>query len=107
MRPAAGDTRRTIFRTLRKARLAAHILEGLTVALANVDAMIRLIKTSESPAVAKKACWPRRWGAGHGESALLGAASSNFGPEDLEAQAGLGEGGWLSGCRPRRSWKCA
>jgi DNA gyrase subunit A len=45
-------TRRTIFE-LRKARDRAHILEGLTVALANIDEMIELIKTSESPAVAK------------------------------------------------------
>ena len=45
--------RRTIFE-LRKARNRAHILEGLTVALANIDAMIELIKTSENPQVAKE-----------------------------------------------------
>ena len=42
-------TRRTIFE-LRKARARAHILEGLTVALANIDEMIELIKTSREPA---------------------------------------------------------
>ena len=52
-------TRRTIFE-LRKARARAHILEGLTVALANIDEMIELIKTSESPQGSPRtACWPR------------------------------------------------
>src|SRR6185437_3210925 len=41
-------TRRTLF-DLRTARARAHVLEGLTVALANIDAMIELIKTSASP----------------------------------------------------------
>ena len=86
-------TRRTIFE-LRKARARAHILEGLTVALANIDAMIELIKTSESPAVAKERMLARRWEPGM-VSALLGAAGSGISrPEDLEAQAGLGEGGY-------------
>jgi DNA gyrase subunit A len=53
-------TRRTIFE-LRKARGRAHILEGLTVALANIDAMIELIKTSQSPQVAKERMLTRRW----------------------------------------------
>jgi DNA gyrase subunit A len=46
-------TRRTIFE-LRKARARAHILEGLTVALANIDEMIELIKTSANPQVARE-----------------------------------------------------
>ena len=52
-------TRRTIFE-LRKARARAHVLEGLTVALANIDEMIELIKTSESPQVAKERMLGRR-----------------------------------------------
>ena len=44
-------TRRTLFE-LRKARARAHILEGLTVALANIDEMIELIKTSQNPHIA-------------------------------------------------------
>ncbi|MBP8080714.1 MAG: DNA gyrase subunit A, partial [Arenimonas sp.] len=53
-------TRRTIFE-LRKARARAHILEGLTVALANIDEMIELIKTSESPQVAKDRMLAKSW----------------------------------------------
>jgi hypothetical protein len=59
-------TRRTIFE-LRKARARAHILEGLTVALANIDEMIELIKTSENPAEARgahaRAAWEPGWSA--------------------------------------------
>ncbi|HSC09679.1 MAG TPA: DNA gyrase subunit A, partial [Rhodanobacteraceae bacterium] len=56
-------TRRTIFE-LRKARARAHILEGLTVALANIDEMIELIKTSESGEVARERMLAKRWDAG-------------------------------------------
>ena len=52
-------TRRTIF-DLRKARERAHILEGLAVALANIDEMIALIKASPSPAEARERCWRAR-----------------------------------------------
>ena len=52
-------TRRTVF-DLRKARERGHILEGLAVALANVDEIIALIKASETPADRQgAACWPR------------------------------------------------
>ncbi|WP_215782445.1 DNA gyrase subunit A [Paludibacterium sp. B53371] len=53
-------TRRTIFE-LRKARERGHILEGLAVALSNVDEIIALIKASENPAVAKTALMSRTW----------------------------------------------
>ncbi|KZV15436.1 putative DNA gyrase subunit A, chloroplastic/mitochondrial [Dorcoceras hygrometricum] len=53
-------TRRTIFE-LRKARARAHILEGLTVALANIDEMIELIKTSASPQEARERMLARKW----------------------------------------------
>ncbi len=54
-------TRRTIFE-LRKARARAHILEGLTVALANIDEMIELIKTSANPKEARERMLARRPG---------------------------------------------
>ncbi len=81
-------TRRTIFE-LRKARNRAHVLEGLTVALANIDEMIELIKTSESPAVAKERMLARLWQPGL-VGALLGAAGAEASrPEDLPRGVGL------------------
>ena len=53
-------TRRTIYE-LAKARERAHILEGLAVALANIDAMIALIKAAASPAEARSALLARAW----------------------------------------------
>ncbi len=53
-------TRRTVF-DLRKARQRAHILEGLAVALANIDEVIRVIKSSPNRAVAKEALMARSW----------------------------------------------
>ncbi len=81
-------TRRTIFE-LRKARARAHILEGLTVALANIDEMIELIKTSESPQVAKERMLAKNWEPGL-VRALLGAAGAEASrPEDLTLDYGL------------------
>lgn len=86
-------TRRTIFE-LRKARDRAHILEGLTVALANIDEMIELIKTSESPAVAKERMLGRTWQPGL-VSALLSATGADASrPEDLLPGYGLIDGGY-------------
>ncbi len=81
-------TRRTIFE-LRKARARAHILEGLTVALANIDAMIELIKTSESPQVAKERMLARRWDAGMVGALLSAAGADASRPEDLAPGLGL------------------
>ena len=53
-------TRRTVFE-LRKARERGHVLEGLAVALANIDAFIQTIKTSPTPPVAKAALMGRGW----------------------------------------------
>ncbi|GAA5009473.1 DNA gyrase subunit A [Pseudoluteimonas lycopersici] len=80
--------RRTIFE-LRKARNRAHILEGLTVALANIDAMIELIKTSESPQVAKERMLARRWQPGLVGALLAAAGADASRPEDLPAGVGL------------------
>ena len=86
-------TRRTIFE-LRKARARAHILEGLTVALANIDAMIELIKTSENPAVAKERMLARVWEPGM-VGALLGAAGADDSrPEDLAPGMGMQSTGY-------------
>ena len=81
-------TRRTIFE-LRKARARAHILEGLTVALANIDEMIELIKTSANPDEARQKMLARRWQPGM-VGALLGAAGAEASrPEDLPKGVGL------------------
>jgi len=86
-------TRRTIF-DLRKARARAHIVEGLTVALANIDEMVDLIKTSPSPDEAKQRMLARRWEPGM-VSALLSAAGADASrPEDLDPAAGLKKDGY-------------
>jgi DNA gyrase subunit A len=53
-------TRRTVFE-LRKARERGHVLEGLAVALANIDEFIRIIKESPTPPLAKSALMSRGW----------------------------------------------
>jgi len=86
-------TRRTVY-DLRKARQRAHILEGLAVALANIDEVIRLIKTSPSRAEAKEALMARTWepGAVTGMLERSGAGASR--PDDLAEGFGLVEGGY-------------
>jgi DNA gyrase subunit A len=86
-------TRRTIFE-LRKARARAHILEGLTVALANIDEMIELIKTSQNPQIAKERLLAKRWQPGLVKS-LLGAAGAQASrPEELNVEFGLHDDGY-------------
>ncbi|HZX81243.1 MAG TPA: DNA gyrase subunit A, partial [Lysobacter sp.] len=86
-------TRRTIF-DLRKARARAHILEGLTVALANIDEMIDLIKTSENPQVARERMLARTWQPGLVGTLLAAAGSEASRPEDLPHGVGLVESGY-------------
>ena len=81
-------TRRTIFE-LRKARARAHILEGLTVALANIDEMIELIKTSANPGEARERLLAKTWDAGLVAALLAAAGSDASKPEDLPAGVGL------------------
>ena len=89
-------TRRTIFE-LRKARSRAHILEGLTVALANIDAMIELIKTSSSPAQARERMVARKWEAGMVGALLSAAGADASRPEDMDPRDGFkGDGYQLS-----------
>jgi DNA gyrase subunit A len=87
-------TRRTLF-DLRKARDRAHVLEGLTVALANLDEVIELIKASATPADAKEALLARLWEPGLVAAMLGQGGAETSRPDDLEARYGLQEGGYL------------
>ncbi|MBB1061844.1 DNA gyrase subunit A [Marilutibacter spongiae] len=84
-------TRRTIFE-LRKARQRAHILEGLTVALANIDEMIELIKTSANPNEARERMLARTWEPGLVGTLLEAAGAEASRPEDLPQGVGLVDG---------------
>ncbi|WP_127470872.1 DNA gyrase subunit A [Thiomicrorhabdus aquaedulcis] len=75
-------TRRTIY-DLRKAREKAHTLEGLAVALNNIDEMIELIKASPSPAVAKERMLERNWPLGRVIDLLERVELKDVRPEDL------------------------
>ncbi|MGM0676577.1 DNA gyrase subunit A [Ectothiorhodospira marina] len=86
-------TRRTIFE-LRKARERAHVLEGLAVALANIDEIIALIKTSGSPAEAKEGLLGRLWAPGVVQDMLDRAGAWASRPEELASEFGLQEGGY-------------
>ncbi len=81
-------TRRTVF-DLAKARDRAHILEGLAVALANIDEVIALIKASQSPAEAKTALLARSWSSGAVPEMLARANNVSTRPKDLAAELGL------------------
>jgi DNA gyrase subunit A len=81
-------TRRTIF-DLRKARERAHILEGLAVALANIDDVIALIKASASPAEARTALLGRAWNSGIVPQLLERAGAISTRPADLAAEFGM------------------
>ena len=86
-------TRRTIF-DLRKARARAHVLEGLTVALANIDAMIDLIKTSASPQEARERMLARKWEPGMVRALLQATGANASRPEDIDPRVGLKEDGY-------------
>ncbi|NCW22089.1 MAG: DNA gyrase subunit A, partial [Gammaproteobacteria bacterium] len=81
-------TRRTVF-DLAKARDRAHILEGLAVALANIDDVIALIKASPTPAEAKTALLARSWNSGAVPEMLARANNVSTRPKDLAAELGL------------------
>jgi DNA gyrase subunit A len=86
-------TRRTIFE-LKKARNRAHLLEGLGIALANIDEMIELIKQSATPQDAKEALLARSWQPGLVASMLKSTGSDACRPDDLTAEFGLSEAGY-------------
>lgn len=76
-------TRRTLFE-LRKARERSHILEGLAVALSNVDAIIALIKASENPQIARAALMSRTWHSTLVEDMLSRVDPLNARPDGVE-----------------------
>jgi DNA gyrase subunit A len=89
-------TRRTIFE-VRKARERAHILEGLAIALSNIDDIITLIKAAPSPADAKVGLLARAWDSGIVSDMLARAGADTCRPDDLAEQYGLHpDGYWLS-----------
>jgi DNA gyrase subunit A len=81
---------------LRKARERGHVLEGLAVALSNVDAIIALIKASATPAHAKAALMARTWRSKLVEDMLKRAAADVARPEGLSPEYGWNakEGGY-------------
>ncbi len=82
-------TRRTIFE-LRKARERGHVLEGLAVALSNVDEIIALIKAAPAPADAKRELMARNWRSSLVED-MLSRVSDASRPDGLPPQFGLVE----------------
>jgi DNA gyrase subunit A len=86
-------TRRTLF-DLRKARNRAHVLEGLTVALANLDELIDMIKSSASPVEAKERLQAKRWEPGLVRAMLGQGGAETSRPENLDPEFGLQEDGY-------------
>lgn len=90
-------TRRTIYE-LRKARARAHVLEGLAVALANIDEIIDMIKKSANPTEAKAGLLQKVWPAGAVNEmvarATEGADLNASRPDNLDPQYGLKEDGY-------------
>ncbi|WP_020209501.1 DNA gyrase subunit A [Gilvimarinus chinensis] len=84
-------TRRTVY-LLRKARERGHILEGLAVAIANIDPVIELIKSSPTPADAKEGLIARGWEASEMGQFLERAGEDACRPEDLPDSFGMRDG---------------
>jgi DNA gyrase subunit A len=86
-------TRRTVYE-LRKARERGHVLEGLAIALANIDEIIAAIKASPSPADAKAALVARAWNSGAVPQMLARAGSISTRPDGESPPLGLVSGGY-------------
>ena len=86
-------TRRTVYE-LRKARERGHILEGLAIALANIDEVIALIKASPSPADAKAGLLARTWTSGVVPAMLERAGAIQTRPDGLASEFGLHASGY-------------
>ncbi|MDK2126524.1 DNA gyrase subunit A [Parachitinimonas caeni] len=86
-------TRRTIYE-LRKARERGHVLEGLAVALSNVDEIIALIKAAPTPSEARTGLMARYWRSQLVEEMLSRATADSYRPEGLAAEFGLTERGY-------------
>jgi DNA gyrase subunit A len=84
-------TRRTVY-LLRKARERGHVLEGLAIALANIDEIIELIKNSPTSAEAKERLIAKNWTPGDVMAMLERAGADACRPDELEAHFGLREG---------------
>ncbi|XKM12829.1 DNA topoisomerase (ATP-hydrolyzing) subunit A [Orbaceae bacterium ac157xtp] len=84
-------TRRTIYE-LRKARERAHVLEGLAIALANIDPIIELIRSAATPAEAKVKLLERAWELGNVAAMLEKAGDDAARPEDLAPEFGIRDG---------------
>lgn len=92
-------TRRTVFQ-LRKARDRGHVLEGLAVALANIDEFIRIIRAAPTPPVAREELMSRDWDASlvrtmlaaADEGSVMGGAAA-YRPENLDPEYGLQDNG--------------
>jgi len=85
-------TRRTVY-LLRRARARGHVLEGLAVALSNIDPMIELIKTSADAQEAREKLLARSWGSETVTQMLERAGPDAAKPDNLEPQYGLKEDG--------------
>lgn len=86
-------TRRSLF-DLRKARTRAHVLEGLAVALANIDPVIALIKQSPTPAEAKASLLAETWESGTVVEMLRSAGADASRPDNLPKEYGLTDEGY-------------
>ncbi len=86
-------TRRTVFE-VRKARNRAHVLEGLLVALASIDEMIELIKSSPDSATAKGRMLDKRWQPGLVRALLAAVGADRSRPESLTDEEGLFDDGY-------------
>lgn len=86
-------TRRTLFE-LKKARSRSHILEGLAVALVNIDEIIELIKASTNPVEAREKLLVPMWSPGMVTSMLESAGASSSRPEDISEEYGLQDDGY-------------
>jgi len=81
-------TKRTIF-DLKKAKERGHIVEGLMVAIANIDEVITIIKKSKDPKVAAEALVKKQWNAGPVEAILKKVGKDACKPLDIKAEYGL------------------
>ena len=86
-------TRRTLFE-LRKARERAHVLEGQAVALANIDRVVELIKTSSNPAEAKTRLQAESWAPGVVSEMLQRSSAETTRPDGLDPELGLTSTGY-------------
>ena len=90
-------SKRTIYE-LKKARERGHILEGLTIALSNIDLMIQVIKKSKDGSEAKSKLLSKKWKAGNVIKMLKKSGSEACKPDDIEKGVGLkGKSYQLSG----------